>query len=114
MIYIGSPYSDPSFLVMDDRAYQAGCFAAYMAKQGHVVYCPIASWHHLAKEHAMPRDFPFWSKMNLDILSRSEELWVLQLGGWENSRGLAEELKFAEVMHIPTRFFDGITFEETT
>ena len=112
MIYIGSPYSSPAPSVRDDRAYQVGAFAAHCAQKGLIVYCPIASWHHLAQEHALPRDFAFWRPFCLGILRFSTQLWVLRLDGWDESSGLTTEMDFAQELKITTRHFDGDNFQE--
>ncbi len=112
MIYIGSPYSDPSPLVRNDRAYRVGAFAASCAKKGLVVYCPIASWHHLAKEHGLPSDFQFWKRLNFGILRHCTEMYVLCLAGWNKSIGLTGEIELARNLYIPVRHFDGETFLE--
>jgi len=112
MIYIGSPYSSPASSVRDDRAYQAGAFAAHCAQKGLVVYCPIASWHHIAKEHSLPKDFYFWRHLNLNILRHCTEMWVLRLDGWDESVGLTGEMDFAQEVGITIRHFDGDNFQE--
>ena len=112
MIYIGSPYSDPDPRIRDARAYHAGAFAVACVKQGYEVYYPIASWHHLAKEHELPTDFQFWRQLNIGILRHCEEMFVLRLEGWEKSVGLAGEMQTAYDLFIPLRRFHGDTFRE--
>ncbi len=112
MIYIASPYSSPIDSEREDRAYQAGAFAAQCANHGHVVYCPIASWHHLAKEHGMPKDFEFWGHLNLNILRHCAEFWVLRLDGWDESVGLTAEMGFAQEVGMTVRHFCGDNFQE--
>ena len=111
MKYIGSPYSDPSKEVRAVRAYKVGKFASYCIMRGHVVYCPITSWHHLAEEHNLSTDFQFWKRLNFQILRFASEMWVLRLDGWVRSVGLAGEMEMAGDLFIPIIHFDGITFE---
>jgi len=105
MIYIASPYSDPDHIVMEDRAHMVSIFAVHCAKQGHVIYCPISSWHHLAVKHGMPKSFVFWQKLDIGILRHCDELWVLKLDGWEKSRGVREEITAAVNLDIKIRYF---------
>jgi hypothetical protein len=112
MIYVASPYSHPSAQVREDRAYQVGTFTAIKVQQRHIVYSPIASWHHLAKEHNMPGDFGFWNWLNFEFLDRSSEMWVLCLDGWRESTGVQAEIKYMEGRGLPVRYFHGSTFEE--
>ncbi len=112
MIYIGSPYFDPSPYIRDARARDVGLFAATCIKDSHIVYCPIASWHHLVVEHNLPGNFQFWRRLNLGILRYCSEIWVLDLEGWQMSVGLAGEIQRALEWEIVIRHFDGETFLE--
>lgn len=112
MIYIASPYSHTNQRVREDRAYQVGVFAATQARLGHIVYSPIASWHHLAVEHKLPEDFEFWRRLNLHFLAQARELWVLCLNGVELSKGVRAEEDFARSLHMLIRYFHGETFQE--
>ena len=111
MIYVGSPYSDPDHLVREDRAFQVERFAARYVQRGHVIYCPIASWHHVAQKFTLPTDFQFWQQLNFGMLRFASELWVLRLEGWEKSVGLAGEMDVARDLYISLIHFDGDTFE---
>ena len=111
MIYIGSPYSDPDHLVREDRATQVERFAARYVQRGHVIYCPIASWHHVAQKFTLPTDHQFWQQLNIGILRLASEMWVLRLDGWDYSIGLTKEMDMARDLYIPIFHFDGRTFE---
>ena len=111
MIYVGSPYSDPDHLVRKDRAFQVSRFVAAYIKRGHILYCPIASWHHVAEKFTLPTDFKFWQQLNFQMLRFASEMWVLRLDGWTASVGLAGEIDMAKDLYIPTVHFDGHTFE---
>ena len=112
MIYIASPYSSPIKSEREDRAYQVGAFAAHCVKRGHVVYCPIAAWHHLAVEHKLPGDACFWERLNRRILRHCFEMWVLKLDGYDDSEGVNAEIIFAKALGITLRYFDGDNFAE--
>lgn len=115
MIFISSPYSHPDPWVREDRYYQVGTFAAHMeVVRGVTVYSPIAMWHVLAKEHKMPTDFAFWRRHNHHMLGLAAGLWVLKLDGWENSVGVADEIKFFNAYKGDPyiSYFNGTTFQE--
>jgi nucleoside 2-deoxyribosyltransferase len=77
--------------------------AAALAEKGLVVYSPITHGHRLS-EYLPPgiQSHEFWMMQCLPILERCDELWVLQSGGWRQSRGVQEEVAFAARLHIPT------------
>ena len=43
------------------------------------------------------------ARFNDAVLARCNFVWVLQLDGWEWSRGIAHELELAEEIGIPIR-----------
>ena len=67
MIYVGSPYSDLDHLVREERAFQVSRFVAEYIKKGHILYSPIASWHHIAVKFTLPTDCQFWNELNFGI-----------------------------------------------
>lgn len=112
MIYIASPYSHPDPTVMDIRADVVGHFAVHCFRAGNKVYCPIASWHHLAMEYRLDGSYETWRGLNMAFLRHASELWILHLEGWDKSRGVSEELQIATALNIPVRHFEDDGFEE--
>ena len=103
MIYLASPYSHPDANVRHAR-YEAACQkAAEMMRDGRLVYSPIVHSHPLG-ELGLPGDWPFWAEHNRRMLGVCSGLVVLQLSGWERSRGVAEEIRIAETIGLPTQF----------
>ena len=60
-------------------------------------------FHPIAARHDLPKDFFFWEEINLTILSRCDELWILKLAGWAESVGINGERAFAALKSIPTK-----------
>ena len=113
MIYIAGPYSEfNDLMLMNDRAHMHGVFAIDCAVAGHIVYSPIAAWHHLSFGRGLPMTQEFWRRMSLGILRHCEQLWILRLEGWGKSSGLRYEIPFADSCGIPTRYFDWGTYRE--
>lgn len=95
MIYLASPYSDPDTDVMEDR-FNAVCInAGRLMIEGNNVYSPIVHNHPIATRVNMPRGWEFWEEHDLHALERCSELWVLMLDGWDKSKGVAREIKYA-------------------
>jgi hypothetical protein len=100
VIYLASPYSHPDPAVREAR-FRAACrHAAGMLREGRLVYSPIAHSHPLAAE-GLPGDWPFWAEHNRAMLARSSALVVLQIPGWDASRGVAAEVEMAGALGIP-------------
>jgi hypothetical protein len=53
-------------------------------------------------EHATNHDL--WLSLDLWFVRRVDQLWILTIEGWENSRGVLIEQAEAEINNIPVRF----------
>lgn len=101
MIYLASPYTHRDPAVMEERFEKVTAVAAQLINRGHIIYSPIMHFHPIAVRHELPRDFAFWKEVNLQILKRCDELWILDLVGLSESRGVMEERLFAREQGIP-------------
>ena len=96
MIYLAVPYTDADPAVMDARAEVADHVAALLTRSGNEVYSPISSWHHIAKKYNLPTDHEYWKDLNRRMLLNCDRLLVIKLDGWGNSKGILDEIHFAE------------------
>jgi hypothetical protein len=101
-IYLASPYSSGDASIRDERAQHAARFTADHIRLGHHIYSPIVHCHELALAHDLPKDFEFWQRYNFAILAKASQLWVLDLPGWDTSRGVLAEIELATSLSIPT------------
>ena len=95
MIYLASPYAHDDKLEMEYRFQQAATAVAHFMELGFVVYSPIVHNHYLACNFSLPRTWDFWKQFDLPILDRCDELWVLELDGWQKSNGVNAEIAHA-------------------
>jgi len=102
--YVGSPYSDPDPLIMQERFEAAEKYVAEALMRGEHVYSPIVHCHEMAVKYNLPRDFEFWQSYNRAMLSTAAEFVVLRLDGWEGSTGLKGEADFADSCGIVTTY----------
>lgn len=103
LAYLASPYTHPDRAVRQAR-FEAACrAAAALIRRGHVVFSPIAHSHCIAR-HGLPLDWGFWEGQDRRLLAACDELWVLQLDGWEHSRGVLAEIAIARALGKPVRF----------
>lgn len=104
MIYLASPYSHPDLLIMKTRFLIAEQVVAKMLQARRHVYSPIVHCHELAQKYELPTDFAFWKSYNFDFLRRADSLVVLQIKGWEESKGVTAELDFARTVGIDVTY----------
>lgn len=100
-IYVASPYSHKEAYVQWSRHRRTMEFVHKQLKSGQVVFSPIVAVHELAKEYRLPETFSFWRNYSFKMINQADELWVLQLDGWEQSEGVREEIKRATEIGIP-------------
>lgn len=107
MVYLASPYSDPDPAVREQR-FEWNCRAAAgLIRQGRIVYAPIVHGHPLTR-YGLPGDWNFWKAADIGFLMAADELVVLRLPGWDESRGVGEEIALAEYAGKPVRYFDPV------
>lgn len=107
LIYLAAPYSHPEEAVREWRYRQINQVAAGLLTAGLAVFSPLSHSHPIAMDGALPTDFDFWQRLNRLWLDRCDELWVVQLEGWEKSVGVAGEIAHAKATGKPVRYFSA-------
>jgi hypothetical protein len=110
--YLAIPYSDPDPAVMDYRAEVSDIVCADLMNNGRIIFAPISSCHHIAKKYDMPRDWPFWKRVDEQFVRASKTILVVALPGWEVSTGVTAERKIAEEAGIPMELIDPTPYLE--
>ena len=103
MIYLASPYSHEREAVRETRFHDACDAASHLMRQGHRVYSPIAHTHPVA-QHGLPLGWDFWEPYDRWFVERCDEVWVLTLEGWSESKGVRAEIRIAEELGKPVRY----------
>ncbi len=99
--YLASPYA--KYKDGREAAFRdiSGIAAKFLI-EGIPVFCPIAHSHAIATIGEMKQvDHEFWMSCDLPFLNRAIGLIVAQLPGWQESRGVTEEIGFAKGIGIP-------------
>lgn len=105
MIYLASPYSHHDPVVRENR-FRAACRAVTeLLKAGRVVFSPIVHSHALV-EYGLPIEWKFWERFDWAYMERCDEVRVLRLFGWRESRGVQEEIRIAKVLSKPVEYMD--------
>ena len=105
MIYIASPYSHPDPTVMQRRFEEVERFTAWCLKRDLIAISPIVYGHEMAKKHELPTDAAWWARFNHRLFNQCTLMYLLQLPGWRESKGVALELEWAkESFHAVVRW----------
>jgi hypothetical protein len=113
--YIASPYSSPSDTIRHKRFQLAELYTAKCLREKDWVYSPIVHCHELAQRYNLPTNAAYWLEYNYAMLERADSIRLLQLPGWEHSKGVEAELNFAtekglQVIHIDYETIKQIKF----
>jgi nucleoside 2-deoxyribosyltransferase len=103
MIYLASPYSHVDPAVREQRFTIATRVAAKLIRAGHQVFSPISHSHPIAS-NGVPTDWTFWKAFDRRMLEACDELIVLMLDGWRESRGVQAEINLAIKLGKPIRY----------
>jgi hypothetical protein len=104
MKYIATPYSHMDPAVRERRyllAIQA-VLALHKVFPREMIYSPIVYWHPAALLHNLPTEHGYWEQINNTEIAHCDELLVIQLKGWEHSRGIAREILQAQIREVVT------------
>jgi len=106
-IYLACPYShkDPAARAM--RGEIVNIKAANLMMQGHLVFSPLSHSHSISAHCSVdPCDHDFWLRQDLWILAICDEMHILCLDGWRESKGIKTEIEFAEKLGIDVRMVE--------
>lgn len=109
LVYLASPYSHPLEYVRQTRFEQACAAAAALMRRGVYVFSPIAHTHPIACAGKLPTGWDFWQPYDRLYLQACERMIVLQLEGWEESKGVSDEIFIMQTMGKPIEY---VTLEE--
>jgi len=111
MVYLASPYRHPDYRVVKERFEKVCKVTASLLSLGQNVFSPIVYSGQLV-EYGLPQnDWDFWKKIDLEILSKCDCLFVLTIEGWDKSLGVKEEMEYAKKNGIPIRYINETLVE---
>jgi hypothetical protein len=103
MIYVASPYSHPDEAVREKRYLAAFNYCAAQLINGLVVFSPIVYGHLFSTRFGIAGDYLTWQRFNDEMLLACNEIHILCLPGWKESKGVAHELALAAQYNIGLR-----------
>lgn len=95
MIFVSAPYYDFDKDIIRSRVAIVSKYCGRLISEGKIAISPICLGHLVVEHCSMPNDFNYWEKYSIKVLSKCNELHVLKIKGWEESRGVSAEIKYA-------------------
>jgi nucleoside 2-deoxyribosyltransferase len=102
-VYLAVPYTHPDPRVRADRFEVANRAAAALMRAGYCVFSPISHGHPIS-QCGVSGDWTRWESLDRRMLRQCEEVVVLTLDGWRDSRGVQAELAIAAALDLPVRY----------
>jgi hypothetical protein len=111
LVYLATPYT--RYPHGREAAFQQACYLAIQCvKAGVTVFSPIVHSHPLTGEGKLdPVDGALWEFVDAPFLARCNFLLVATLEGWQDSRGIAHEIKVFERLGKPIGYLEPFTME---
>lgn len=110
-IYLAIPYTSPSKRTERFRHVIANEVAASLISKGYIIYSPISHTHPIHEACEGTITHSQWLRLDTEFVKWADELWVLTLDGWEESRGVKYEIALAESLQIPVRYLGAADVE---
>ena len=105
-IYLACPYSHKDEKVRIERFEAVNKKAAELMQLGYCVFSPISHSHPISFYINNACDCSFWIQQDVEFIEWADELHILKLDGWDASRGVTIELKIAQALSKPIRFWE--------
>lgn len=111
LVYLASPYTPHAGESIEERVTAACQYAAKLMENGYAVFAPIPHSHAIAEHLSDARrfDHDFWMRQDLAVLRHCDRLIVLMLPGWEQSRGVAAEIREAQRLGLPIDYLHPLS-----
>ena len=119
MIYLCSVYSldattdSEADQAMRNKRYEYVLMrTAEMMNKGEIVFSPTVHCHEMAIKHELPKTHAFWLKYDDAMIEKSDEVWVLCMPGYKQSKGITHELETAAKLGKPVIYLTTYDYFE--
>ena len=106
LIYLASPYSHPDPEERERRFILVCRKCSELMASGLLIFSPIAHTHPVAVYGALPLHFDYWAEYDRRMIEVCDELAVLMIDGWKQSRGVIAELEIAKFLGKPISYLE--------
>jgi len=111
--YLASPYTHMDLAIQAARYAEVQKCFLWLMRQRIWTFSPIIHCHHVTIRFGLPSDASYWWDYNREMLKSASKLYVLTLEGWEDSRGVSEEIIFASAANIAINFISPTAYNIT-
>ncbi|PHQ78938.1 MAG: hypothetical protein COB66_07875 [Coxiella sp. (in: Bacteria)] len=103
--YLACPYAHDDVAVKKFRHALVNHYTNEFLKLGKFIYSPLT--HNIPlHDPSVTQTWEIWQRFDTAMLSRCNELIVLQAEGWERSVGVSGEIEFAKSIELPIIFLE--------
>jgi hypothetical protein len=107
LVYLATPYSHPQDpTVCAKRFEEVNRAASVLMRRGLHIYSPISHTHPIALAGGLPGDWEYWNSYCRAILNVCGSMIVLMQPGWQDSKGVREEIAIAVEMGLKIEYMD--------
>lgn len=104
-IYLASPYTHDEYEIIQERFMLACRAAAKLMRNGYIVFSPIAHSHSISFYAKLSQfDHEFWFEQNKAYIEWCDELWILDIDGNRESKGIQMEKDYAAKLSKPIKY----------
>lgn len=108
MIYLAAPYTSPDPVCVEDRVRVFCSKDSELSGGGIITVSPLSKHLMFINGSKLPSDWAFWERYSYALLSRCDHMIVIKLPGWEESKGVQGEIKFAMDNNINIVYVDPL------
>ena len=91
--YLACPYHHDNPFIKQERFIQSCIVAAKLIDQGRIIFSPISHSHPIS-QFTKENNHDLWLWQDTPFLRVADKLLILKLDGWNESKGIAEELTY--------------------
>ena len=103
--YLAAPYSHPDPEVKTQRLEDVAKAAAQLFSKGVWVFSPLT--HNMTIDaYGIHGNWQQWGEFDLEMMARCDALLILKLPGWEDSKGVRDEITYAKKIGLPIEEID--------
>jgi hypothetical protein len=96
LIYLAAPYTHTEDAVEKIRELTITFIAGRLEKAGYSIFSPITHSARLGQILHFEGDYDTWKKTDRLFVNRLDEVWVVALEGWHCSKGVKDEMAYAQ------------------
>ncbi len=111
-VFISFPYNHQSKVMIDKRIAIANLYAYNLTLAGYIPMAPALIGHEMLREakkngiDTIGTDFDIWEGFCYEYMNICDEMHILMIPGWQESKGVAAEAIYANARNIKLRYID--------